>query len=368
MRPASRFVFHTTYPPTLSVLMAASPPSRPRFSTVVHVIPLLLTLACGESPRDARPPSDSTGSFKVALLTPGPISDQAWNSGAYQGLLRIRDSLSASVSHIQTRTPADFEENFRHYGAEGYQLVFGHGFEFQDAAERVGPEFPRTVFITTSGSRVAPNVSPMVFGFEDPSYVAGVLAGSLTKSNIVGAIGGTEIPPVRSSFAAFEAGARAVNPRVRILTSYVGNWEDASAGKEQAIAQIRRGTDFIFQNADAAGLGIFQAARESKGVAVFGANVDQNAVAPDVIIGSVVIDLPRAFLSVARDVKAGRFQPGVLRLGSSLGVTRFVLNPTWRDRIPADVLARVDSTERRIITGELRPPRIEFVDSVGRGL
>jgi basic membrane protein A and related proteins len=347
--------------------MAALPPNRRRFSTAFHVVPLLLTLACGESDRDTRPPDDSPRDFKVALLTPGPISDQAWNSGAYQGLLRIRDSLDASVSHIQTRTPADFEENFRHYGAEGYQLVFGHGFEFQDAAERVAPEFPRTVFITTSGSRVAPNVSPMVFGFEDPSYVAGVVAGSMTKSNIIGAIGGTELPPVRSSFAAFEAGARAVNPRIRILTSYVGSWEDASAGKEQALAQIRRGTDFIFQNADAAGLGIFQAARESKGVAVFGANIDQNAVAPDVIIGSVVIDLPRAFLSVARDVKEGRFQPRVLRLGTSLGVTRFVLNPAWRDRIPAAVLARVDSTERRIKSGELQPPRIEFVDSVGRG-
>jgi basic membrane lipoprotein Med (substrate-binding protein (PBP1-ABC) superfamily) len=344
--------------------MAAFPSSRRGFSTVVHAIPLLLTLACGDASREPRAASTPGSDFKVALLTPGPISDQAWNSGAYQGLLRIRDSLNASVSHIQTRTPADFEENFRHYGAEGYQLVFGHGFEFQDAAERVAPEFPRTVFITTSGSRVAPNVSPMVFGFEDPSYVAGVLAGSLTTSNIIGAIGGTEIPPVRSSFAAFEAGARAVNPRVRILTSYVGNWEDASAGKEQAIAQIRRGTDFIFQNADAAGLGIFQAARESKGVAVFGANVDQNAVAPDVIIGSVVIDIPHAFLSVARDVKEGRFRPGVLRLGSKTGVTRFVLNPAWRDRVPQHVLARIDSTERRIVSGTLQPPRIEFVDSI----
>lgn len=346
--------------------MADLSPSHSRFSTVVHVVPLLLALACGDaSQRDSQASAASPTDFKVALLTPGPISDQAWNSGAYQGLLRIRDSLDASVSHIQTRTPADFEENFRHYGAEGYQLVFGHGFEFQDAAERVAPAFPHTVFITTSGSRVAPNVSPMVFGFEDPSYIAGVLAGSLTRSNIIGVIGGTEIPPVRSSFAAFEAGARAVNPSVRVLTSYVGNWEDASAGKEQAIAQIRRGTDFIFQNADAAGLGIFQAARESKGVAVFGANVDQNSVAPDVIIGSVVIDLPHAFLSVARDVKEGRFRPRVLRLGSTVGVTKFVLNPAWRARIPAGVLARLDSTERRIIGGELQPPRIEFVDSAG---
>lgn len=348
--------------------MAALPGSCRRFSTVVHAIPLLLTIACRDASRESGAPSTSTSDFKVALLTPGPISDQAWNSGAYQGLLRIRDSLNASVSHIQTRTPADFEENFRHYGEDGYQLVFGHGFEFQDAAERVAPEFPRTVFITTSGSRVAPNVSPMVFGFEDPSYVAGVLAGSLTTSNIIGAIGGTEIPPVRSSFAAFEAGARAVNPKVRVLISYVGNWEDASAGKEQAIAQIRRGADFIFQNADAAGLGIFQAAREANGIAVFGANVDQNSVAPDVIIGSVVIDLPHAFLSVAREVKDGRFRARVLRLGTTAGVTRFVLNPRWRDRIPTAILARVDSTERRIASGELQPPRLEFVDSVaGRG-
>lgn len=336
-----------------------------RFSTLFHFIPLLLALSCG----DARQRADtaSENDFKVALLTPGPISDQAWNSGAYQGLLRIRDSLGASVSHIQTRTPADFEENFRHYGAEGYQLVFGHGFEFQDAAERVAPNFPRTVFITTSGNRVAPNVSPMVFGFEDPSYVAGVLAGSLTHSDVIGAIGGTEIPPVRSSFAAFEAGARAVNPDVRVLVSYVGNWEDASAGKEQAIAQIRQGVDYIFQNADAAGLGIFQAAREARNVAVFGANTDQNAVAPDVIIGSVVIDLPHAFLSIAREVKEGRFRARVVRLGSTARVTRFVLNPTWRSRVPPAILARVDSTEQRIVRGELRPPRIEFVDSASTG-
>ena len=343
--------------------MAHSTSTSRGFSTVVHVVPLLLALACGDAGDRARAASDGSGEFKVALLTPGPISDQAWNSGAYQGLLRIRDSLNASVSHIQTRTPADFEENFRHYGANGYQLVFGHGFEFQDAAERVATDFPRTVFITTSGSRVAPNVSPMVFGFEDPSYVAGVLAGSLTRSNVIGSIGGTEIPPVRSSFAAFEAGARAANPRVRVLTSYVGNWEDASAGKEQAIAQIRQGADFIFQNADAAGLGIFQAARESKNVAVFGANVDQNSVAPDVIIGSVVIDLPHAFLSVARDVKEGRFRARILRLGSTAGVTKFVLNPAWRARIPTHVLAQVDSVERLITSGQFQPPRIEFVDS-----
>src|SRR5665213_580700 len=105
--------------------------------------------------------------FRVALLTPGPISDQSWNGGAYAGLMRIRDSLGAEVSHIQTKTPAEFEQNFRQYGAQGYALVFGHGFEFQDAATRVAPAFPKTIFITTSGTATGVNQAAMGFSFNE---------------------------------------------------------------------------------------------------------------------------------------------------------------------------------------------------------
>ena len=336
---------------------------RPRWlSTVVHIALLSALVACGGGAAERPRPSDSTA-FRVALLTPGPISDQAWNAGAYRGLLRIRDSLGARVSHIETKTPADFEENFREYGAQGYNLVFGHGFEFQDAASRVGPEYPKTVYVTSSGNRLGKNVAPMVFGFEDASCLAGVLAGSLTKSGVIGVIGGAEIPPVKSSFLAFEVGARSVRPSIKVLTSYIGNWDDASAGKEQALAQIRRGADIIFQNADAAGLGVFQAARGSEGVYVFGANSNQNGVAPDVIIGSVVIDLPHAFLTVAREVKAGRFRSRVIYLGSRSEVVALVLNPALQRLISPALRAKLDSTRRLIDEGKRVPPRIEFVDT-----
>src|SRR6476660_8544737 len=98
------------------------------FSTLVNIALALAMIACAKA--DAPRPADSARStgatarpFKVALLTPGPISDQSWNGGAYAGLLRIRDSLGATVSHIQTKTPAEFEEQFRQYGAQGYDLV-----------------------------------------------------------------------------------------------------------------------------------------------------------------------------------------------------------------------------------------------------
>ena len=306
---------------------------------------------CGGSRATSGCQSDTADSFCVALLTPGPISDQSWNGGAYAGLMRIRDSLGARVSHIQTKTPADFEENFREYGAQGYDLVFGHGFEFQDAAKRVAPQFPKTVYVTTSGNTAGANVAGIRFSFSDASYLAGMLAASMSRSGTLGVIGGTELPPVKESFVAFEAGAKSVNAQARVLTSFVGNWDDVSAGKELALAQISRGADVIFQNADAAGLGVFQAARERRGVYVVGSNADQNGVAPEVTLGSVMIDLPRAFLDVAKEVKGGAFQTRVVTFDAKSDVVRLVVNPAVRDRIPARALARVDSVTALIHAG-----------------
>ena len=123
--------------------------------------------------------ASSRSTFRVALLTPGPISDRAWNGSAYDGLVAVRDSLGAQISHVQTKTPAEFEENFRQYGAQGYDLVIGHGFEYQDAAVRVAPDFPRTLYVTTSGNTVRQNVAGIQFAFEEASYLAGVLAANM---------------------------------------------------------------------------------------------------------------------------------------------------------------------------------------------
>lgn len=305
---------------------------------VIHTA-ALIGLACSSTERT----SEGSSAFRVALLTPGPITDQAWNSSAYRGLEEVRDSLGAEISHIQTRTPAEFEENFRQYGAKGYALVIGHGFEYQDAAKRVGPEYPQTTYLTTGGTGVGPNIAALSFAFDEPSYLAGMAAAAVSKTGVLGTIGGTALPPVTASFTAFEAGARAVRSDIKVLGAFIGNWDDAGAGKEQALALIARRADVIFQNADAAGLGIFQAVRESKGVWVIGANADQNAVAPTVTLGSVVIDLPRAFLLVATDVQSRTFAPRVVRLDTSTGVVRWVPNPAL-SVVPAAMLARIDST------------------------
>lgn len=338
---------------------------RQRLSRVVYgVFNILVGIlcACG-SPKDKSHSTAAETTFSVALLTPGPISDQSWNGGAYEGLMQIRDSLGARVSHIQTKTPAEFEENFRQYGAQGFSLVFGHGFEFQDAAARVAPSYPKTVFVTTGGTRTAPNVAAMSFAFEQPSYLAGIVAASVSKSGVVGCIGGTELPPVKSGFESFRQGVLSVRPDAKIVIAYLGNWDDAGAGKEQALAQIARGIDVIYQNADAAGLGVFQAAKESKGVYIIGSNSNQNGIAPMVTLGSVVIDLPVAFMTMAREVQRGTFSARIHLLDTQSGVMKWVPNPAVQGVVPPRTVHLVDSLAGRMRAGTFAAPARTFEGS-----
>jgi basic membrane lipoprotein Med (substrate-binding protein (PBP1-ABC) superfamily) len=297
----------------------------------------------------------TSSGFKVALITPGSIADAAWNSAAYQGLLRIRDSLGADISHVEAGTPASQEEALRTYAAQGYDLIIGNGFEFQEPSERVSEQYPRPVFAVNSGARLKGRVVPLVFQIQEATYLAGMVAGGLTKSGIIGFVGGVELPPVAAGYRGWVNGARAVRPDIQSRVSYLNNWDDAAAGREAALAQIRLGADMIHHNADAAALGVFQAVKESPNVYIFGANADQRALAPERVIGSAVIDLPHAFLLLARAVKDSTFTPQVESFGLKSEVLRYVPNPALDSLVPDALMARVKAAADSIANGTLNP-------------
>jgi basic membrane lipoprotein Med (substrate-binding protein (PBP1-ABC) superfamily) len=304
-----------------------------------------------------QPPS-SDGAFKVALLSPGPISDAGWNAAAYDGLLAIRDQLGAEVSQVETRTPPEFEQAFRDYARRGFRLVIGHGFEFQDAAARVAPDFPGTVFITTSGNTVRPNVAPIVFRLEEATFVLGDLSARMAPDGRACAVGGMDIPSVRSTFIAFQAGAQHAQPAYPVTFSYVGNWDDVGAARTATLALADHGCRFVFQNADAAGPGVFQAAAE-RGIWAFGANRDQNAVSP-AVLASAVIDIPGAFVAVAREVKEGTFKARIIERTMADGTITVVYDPKRVVQIPPDVKRAVDATEAAVRARTLAVPTAEF--------
>ena len=293
--------------------------------------------------------------MRVGLITPGSIADAAWNSGAYRGLLEVRDSLGVQVSQVEARTPAEQEEALRTYAAQGYNLVFAHGFEFQAAAERVSRQYPKTVIIVTSGERAVGNVAPLIFRLEEASYLCGMVAGGMTRSNVIGFVGGIELPPIKAAYDGWVRGAQAVNPRVEARQIYLNSFDDAAAGREAALALIRVGADMLHHNADAAALGLFQAVKETPGVYAFGANSDQTQLAPDRVLGSAIIDLPRAFLLVAREVRDGKFVPRVESFGLASGVVRYEPNPALEKLMPAGLMARVRAAADSIAAGTLRP-------------
>lgn len=310
---------------------------------------LALLAACSRGPE--APPA-----FRVALITPGSVADAAWNSGAFAGLNLIRDSLHVEVSHVEARTPGEQEEALRAYAVQGYTLIFGHGFEFQGPSERIGAQFRQTVFVVTSGERVSAqgNVVPMVFGIEEGTYLAGMVAGALTKTNKIGFIGGIELPPIKRGYEGWVNGARAVNPRVDSRVAYLNTFDDVAAGREAALAMIRVGVDMLHHNADQAALGLFQAVKESPGVFAFGANADQSTLAPERVLGSVVIDLPKAFLAIAREVKEGRFAAKAETFGLAGGVLRYEPNPALDGLMPPALATRIRAAADSIMAGTLK--------------
>ena len=329
-----------------------------RATTLCVLLLLPLAIACGRSEPKGPPP------FRVALLTPGSVADGGWNQAAYEGLLRIRDELGAEVNNEETKTPGQFEEGFRDYASRGYRLVFGHGFEYQQAAARVAAQYPDTVFITTSGNTVRPNVAPMVFELEQATYLCGVLAGRMSSSKVIGMIGGIDIPSIRSTFLAFRAGAEYAMPAISVREVFTGSFQDSGAAHEAALALLDAGADFLLHQANDAGRGVFQAVSERAAtgahVFAFGTNKNQNDMAPDVVIASAVLDVPSAFVLVARRVLDKTFRAEPLRLGMNDGTVSFVLNPALVSKIPESVRVELGELEEQIRAGSLVVPRGDF--------
>ncbi|HSP16902.1 MAG TPA: BMP family protein [Thermoanaerobaculia bacterium] len=313
---------------------------------------LLAAFACNQpspEPRGPRP-------FKVGLLTPGSVNDNGWNAIAYEGLQRIKQKLGAEVSHQETKTPAEFEEGFRSYGARGFDLAFGHGFEFQDAALAAGKQYPNTVFITTSGKSVAKNVAPMVFELEQATYLLGVISARESKTGKAGLVGGINLPSIASTFLAFKAGAQSVNPKFEVKEVYTGNFDDLGAARLATLSLINAGCDFIFHQANEAGRGVFQACSERK-VRCFGSNKNQNDLAPDVIVASAVLDVPSAFVKMAETVRDKQFKPGVQYFGMNEGIVSLVWNEKLKATMSPQTVAEVERVEKGIRSGAVKVPR-----------
>lgn len=316
-----------------------------------------------DEPKPESTPSTSSGKapegeFKVALLTPGPVSDAGWSAMAYDGLKAIETELAAKVDNAEAKG-AGIKDSLRSYAQKGYNLVFGHGFEYNEPSIEVAKDFPNTVFVSSSGGGTAANVGAFRFYLEQGFYLAGMTAGLMSKTGVVAMVGGPDVPSIRSTFKAFRAGAEAAKPGIKVLEIFTGQDADVAAAKLATLNVLSQKADFVIHQANAAAQGVFDACKQEKAFA-FGANLDQNNNPSGVILGSAIIVAKPAFLDLAKQVKLGTYKGQVSLFGMDKGAIDYVWNPALASAVPDAVKAKIEETKKKILSGELIVPKDEF--------
>lgn len=319
------------------------------------VLMLGLLAACGQPTAQPAAPTAAAGKLRVALILPGSISDQSFNAMAYAGLMAIKDQLGAEVAYSEAVPVAEFDETYRSYSEQGYNVIIGHGFEFGEPAAKIAPEFPKTYYLVTNGNVSGANLASLEPLFEEASFLAGAVAGYMTKSNKVGAVGGMEFPIIVRGIEAFAAGAKYVNPQVQATTSYIGTLDDPAKGKEAALAQISTGADVAFHIADNAGVGVIQACQE-KGVYAIGFGADQNPLAPKTVLTTFTVSYPALMVEAVRRIQEGKFEGTIQKYGLSVKAVDLT---SFHDLVPNDVAQKIEQLRQDIIAGKVPIPRID---------
>lgn len=295
----------------------------------------------------------TTEPLKVGLLVSGPVNDGGWGASAYAGLLQIEEKYGAEINYTESIPQSDYEEAFRNYATLGYDIVFGHGYEFGDAAKVVGLEFPDTMFIVTSTNIFQePNVASMNTLPIEMGLIQGIAAGYMTKSKVVGAIGGMPIPSITDPLNAFGAAALSVDPSITVLLHMTGDFEDAALAKESAIAMMDKGADVLMYDADSAGLGVVEAAKE-RGVMLIPSIANQNDLAPDLTILSGICDVATGMMTLVQYYTEGTLTGQFYSLGASTGCVFYEPNEAVFSTMSAEGQAAVEDMYQKLKNGEI---------------
>ncbi|MGV3618196.1 MAG: BMP family lipoprotein [Fimbriimonas sp.] len=315
------------------------------------------TTSSAPAPSGSAPAEDD---FKVALLTPGPVSDAGWSSMAYDGLQEIKSEMNATVDNQEASDVGKIRDAMRSYAQKDYQLVFGHGYEYNEVGVQVAKDFPNTVFVSSSGGQTAANAGAFRFYLEQGCYLAGYMAGKMSKTGTIGSVAVINVPSINSTLKAYEAGAKAANPAIKVLPIvYFGKEGDVAAAKQATESVIAQGADFVIHQANAAAQGIFDACKERK-VYAFGTNLNQNDNASGAVIASATIVPKTAFLDLAKKVKAKSYKGEVSLYGIDTGAIDFVLNPTLETQVPEDLRKELETLKENIKSGKVVVPKDEF--------
>jgi simple sugar transport system substrate-binding protein len=253
----------------------------------------------------------------------------------------------------------DSERVMRDLVAQGHQLIFATSFGYLESALRVAAEHPEVKFEHAGGYKGAPNLGTYNGRFYEGRYLAGYLAGRLSKTGVAGYVAGFPLPEVIQGVNAFTLGMREANPKAQVKLVWLNTWFDPARERDAALALVAQGVDVLANHS--ASPAVAQAAEE-KGIMFTGHTSDMRRFAPHAQLTSVVHEWGGFYTRVTRAVKDGRWSSEPVWGGMKEG---FMTMAPFGPRVPADVAAAVEEKRRLIVAGRLQPFSGRLVDSHG---
>ena len=187
---------------------------------------------------------------RIALVTDALFSDGGWGAAAYNAAKQLETKYGYEVAYAESIAIPEIESTLRQYSQDGYNLIIAHGFQWGDPAVRVGAEFPNTKYVVFTGLVNSTNVASIFPMQQEGSFLLGALGAMMSKTGTSGFVGGDRYPNIINIFKGYEQGAKQINPNMNLVATYLGDFDNPSAGKEAGLAQINSGADSLFHVAD----------------------------------------------------------------------------------------------------------------------
>ena len=293
-------------------------------------------------------PAPKAEPLKIAFAYVGPVGDGGWSFAHDNGRKAIEKEFGDKVvtSFVESvPESADAERVLRDMASQGNKLIFGTTFGYIESIQKIAPDFPDVKFEHATGYKTAANVRTYDSRTYEGAYMAGIIAGAMTKSNTLGVVGSVPIPEVLRNINSFTLGAQSVNPKIKTKVVWVNEWFSPPKETEAATSLINGGADVLFQNTDSPA--VLKTAQE-KGKRAFGWDSDMTAYGPKAHLASAVINWGPYYIKATRDALEGKWETGQAWWGVKEGAIDIV---SIAEDVPADIKTKVEEVKKGLADG-----------------
>ena len=297
----------------------------------------------------AEAPAPKPEPLKIAFAYVGPVGDGGWSFAHDNGRKAIEKEFGDKVvtSFVESvPESADAERVLRDLAGQGNKLIFGTTFGYMESIQKIAGDLKDVKFEHATGYKTAENVRTYDSRTYEGAYMAGVIAGAMTKSNTLGVVGSVPIPEVIRNINSFTLGAQSVNPKIKTKVVWVNEWFSPPKETEAATSLINGGADVLFQNTDSPA--VLKTAQE-KGKRAFGWDSDMTAYGPKAHLASAVINWGPYYIKATKDALEGNWKGGE---SSWWGVKEGAIDiVSIADDVPAETKAKVEEVKKGLADG-----------------